>query len=504
MDANQVAISHDAFDALLDASSLGAPRVQALRRLTPSAVQEHLASRLARQDAADPGRIERVEPPAELDVDQVQPPTQRHEQEQDLDHERQDDGSRSHNSEQLNSFTVSFVTRIITPIFFLNNSPSGWPDDSAEHFAEAAERIYENVIQEHSVHDAGKAVPVPGNPGNVRFHRKYTFYPSSGFDGTDELGAGLEAVRYSHSGNLYSDLLDTLSRIGAGNRARTDHQRGGGRDARGRRDGTNLLAPGASGLLMRASGADLTPWQSEHLDASQVLYVVAAPRARPRGQETWRPAAAREYLAAVALTCELRRILAGQGSGGWNARRSWLDRLDSHQEPGAAAHPMQGTGWEHLVLRLVLQPPLGWRDRLAAATCRDAVRSAFIDEHQMLKERILAVTRNALLEELYCPADKHHGWNGETSPARFQTDCHVPLSNQELSTFTCKGKPPRLDSDETFTELVAAAQKLLNLFQGDSSTLVLPANKESIEGLQEKATVQAAVRRLSATGKSRQ
>lgn len=50
MDAHQAASSDEAFDALLAASSLGSPRVQAMRRRTPEAVRERLASRLARRN----------------------------------------------------------------------------------------------------------------------------------------------------------------------------------------------------------------------------------------------------------------------------------------------------------------------------------------------------------------------------------------------------------------------------------------------------------------------
>ncbi|MGI5461105.1 hypothetical protein ACQEWB_49755 [Streptomyces sp. CA-249302] len=56
MDVNPVAIGHDAFDALLDASSLGAPRVQAVRRLTPTAVRDLLAFRRGLPAADAPAR----------------------------------------------------------------------------------------------------------------------------------------------------------------------------------------------------------------------------------------------------------------------------------------------------------------------------------------------------------------------------------------------------------------------------------------------------------------
>lgn len=88
MDAHQAAGSHDAFDALLDASSLGAPRVQAVRRHTPAAVRELLASRLTRRTlpAPDaPGR--RVPPPQQVTGSALgQPPLQRPGVQPDLVH----------------------------------------------------------------------------------------------------------------------------------------------------------------------------------------------------------------------------------------------------------------------------------------------------------------------------------------------------------------------------------------------------------------------------------
>ncbi|WP_156725793.1 SsgA family sporulation/cell division regulator [Streptomyces apocyni] len=54
MDRNHVEDSLDDFDALLDASSLGAPRAQVVRRHTPTAVRELLASRLAAHSAPAP------------------------------------------------------------------------------------------------------------------------------------------------------------------------------------------------------------------------------------------------------------------------------------------------------------------------------------------------------------------------------------------------------------------------------------------------------------------
>ncbi|MFE6699301.1 hypothetical protein [Streptomyces sp. NPDC057718] len=501
MDANQVTISHDAFDALLDASSLGAPRVQALRRLTPSAVQEHLASRRARQDAADPGHLQRTALPAERDMDQAQSPAQRHEQEQDLDHERQD-GSRSHLPAHLKSFPPDALNRFNTSIFFMSHPSSQSPEDPTERSTEAGEGISGRVITENLVRDTEKANYRHTDPSSTRFHRNYTLYLNGKFDGTSQWEAGLAPVRNSNSENPHANVFGTISRIGMGDRARANLQslwrRDLGRDAQGRQEGAvYLLAAKAFHLLVRASAADPTTRQSERFEASQVLYIVAPRQARPRLQETVRPAAAQDYLSAVALTCELGRILAGQGSGGRDARRPWLDGLDPQQDP-AAAHSTHGSEWEHFKLRCV-PPPLAWRDRPAAATCRDAVRSAFVDEHQMLKERILAAIRDSLTEEFWCPANWPQEWSGDTFPSLSQADGHAPLAAQEISAFACTGTPPRFDSNETFTELVAAAQKLLNLFQGDSSTLVLPANKKHI-GLMGRATV----RRIPASGKPRQ
>lgn len=88
MDAHQVASSHDAFDALLDASSLGAPRVQAVRRYTPAAVRELLASRLAGRVLPVPGASGRGTPPSQRVTESAsaQPPSQRPRTQPDLVH----------------------------------------------------------------------------------------------------------------------------------------------------------------------------------------------------------------------------------------------------------------------------------------------------------------------------------------------------------------------------------------------------------------------------------
>ncbi|MCC9711823.1 hypothetical protein E4N62_45405 [Streptomyces sp. MNU76] len=99
MDAHQVANSHDAFDTLLDASSLGAPRVQAVRRRTPASVRDLLASRRARP-AADaqarpallPERVtEDAPPPLPRAVEELEPPHAPH-------------GNRSYNRTQIKSY----------------------------------------------------------------------------------------------------------------------------------------------------------------------------------------------------------------------------------------------------------------------------------------------------------------------------------------------------------------------------------------------------------------
>ncbi|WP_327742777.1 hypothetical protein OHO28_51695 [Streptomyces europaeiscabiei] len=103
MDAHQVASSHDAFDALLDASSLGAPRVQAVRRRTPAAVRDLLASRFARRSLPAADAPARPAPLPERGTEDAQPPLARVGEEPEPQHTAH--GNGSHHYTQIKSYS---------------------------------------------------------------------------------------------------------------------------------------------------------------------------------------------------------------------------------------------------------------------------------------------------------------------------------------------------------------------------------------------------------------
>ncbi|MEU7326845.1 SsgA family sporulation/cell division regulator [Streptomyces griseoviridis] len=117
MDAHQAVGSYDAFDALLDASSLGAPRVQAVRRHTPAAVRELLASRLTRRTLPAPGAPgRRITPPQRvMESAPAQPPLQQPGGQPDLVHAPQG-CSRSQEF-----FHVGFDSMQIVKLIFIDS-----------------------------------------------------------------------------------------------------------------------------------------------------------------------------------------------------------------------------------------------------------------------------------------------------------------------------------------------------------------------------------------------
>lgn len=100
MDANQAAISHDAFDALLEASSLGAPRAKSVRQRTPAAVRDLLLTRLADRSPVPPDAAGQPVPPTQRVTQAGQTPLPRAGKGRDLPYALPG-GSRSHSSTQF-------------------------------------------------------------------------------------------------------------------------------------------------------------------------------------------------------------------------------------------------------------------------------------------------------------------------------------------------------------------------------------------------------------------
>ncbi|MFK0287980.1 hypothetical protein ACIQVL_46990 [Streptomyces sp. NPDC090499] len=102
MDANQAASSYDAFDALLEASSLGAPRARAVRQRTPAAIRDLLTSRLAARGLTTPDTAGQ---PAPHRVTQAaQPPSPQARKGRDLPYALPV-GSRSHHVMQFKGYS---------------------------------------------------------------------------------------------------------------------------------------------------------------------------------------------------------------------------------------------------------------------------------------------------------------------------------------------------------------------------------------------------------------
>lgn len=140
MGANQVASSHDAFDALLEASSLGAPRVQAVRRRTPAAVRDLLTSRLTGRSPATLDAAGQAAPPEQRVTKSAQPPLPRAEEGRDLQHLLRS-GSGSHHVTQLKGHSCTSKSRL--------PALEGWipyqASDLTQSFAEWADQIFGRV-----------------------------------------------------------------------------------------------------------------------------------------------------------------------------------------------------------------------------------------------------------------------------------------------------------------------------------------------------------------------
>ncbi|MER5662802.1 hypothetical protein [Streptomyces mirabilis] len=403
MDANQVASSHDAFDTLLDASSLGAPRVQAVRRHTPAAVRDLLASRLARRNlpAADaPGQST---PLPERGTEYTQPPLQHSSEEQELQHTPQGSNG-SHHSMHIKSDSNK-GGRVV----FVSHSTSyecipHQVNRLAEHFADLVKRISARTFQDSLLSCLREALEAEVSMETRLLTQPFFAEQESEYSRIGRYGMGAKLVLASafireeilNSGNSFRDLL------GNGRFEHTDGKRrvrAGWAHAYGQnvldescwRRGTDAAHHGAAMAEARNAvlSGDLGHWlvlwpdasdhsvrgmstqmgQGSAWATSRQLGTATAHRTQRRDPRWWpgidADAEMHAWLAAVGLSGRgnqgSRPTFGRQRTNSEDDRRSWLDHFLAVYWPGAPArsNAVPETTWEQLVYGLPGRPAPG-------------------------------------------------------------------------------------------------------------------------------------------------
>ncbi|MCW8121833.1 SsgA family sporulation/cell division regulator [Streptomyces anthocyanicus] len=397
MDAHPVADSRDAFDALLDASSLGAPRVQAVRRRTPVAVRDLLASRLVRRSLPAADAPVQPAPLPERGADGARPPLLRASEEQEPQHAREGIGSHRYGKFESDSVTgrgqvfVSHSSPHENILYQLNSL--------TRDLADLAERILPHVFFDSFLSCPKEALKAIEAPMETRLLRQL-FFPEKDSSRIGRYGMGVKLALASQlireeswrSGTPHGDVLGSgRSEHTAGNRrARSGWLHGYGHNVPEEvwelRD-TGAAPHVAAAVCHAVLPGGLGPWlvlgpyvsdpsargmstQAGQDTADHLLATAAAQR--PQRRDVWwspeemaADAGLYDWLAAVWLSgrgSQGSRSSSGrQRSSRGNDRSPWLDRFLAVYGPGALArsHTVPQTMWEQLVQGLLQWPAPG-------------------------------------------------------------------------------------------------------------------------------------------------
>ncbi|MFD9193608.1 hypothetical protein ACFWCA_36070 [Streptomyces phaeochromogenes] len=540
MDVNQVTSSHDDFDALLDASSLGAPRVQAVRRHTPAAVRDRLASRLTRWNLPAPAEGQSA-PLSEQVTQSTQPPSQRSRKEQELQRVPQN-GSGSHHSMQIKDDSSTGRS-----IVFVSHSAS--PDRIARHLnylvEDAADPVAENIgrifldsylgfLEVLNAVEASMETRLLAQLSLAELDSRYSRIGRYGMGVKLVLASTLNPEQTWHSGTL------TGGPLGHRRFPHTDDNRCA-RAGWPPSDGHNLLenawrlwGTGAAQHLAAAVRSAAWPdgfrnWPVLWADASgrctrrmsaqreqgiarataYVLGTVTGPWAEPRDAR-W-PAISPDAgthacrLAAVGLSQWAsqgdKRSPARKRTDSGDGRRPWLDRFLAMDWPGAPARSsaVPETIGEHLVFQLrgwsatghsaCRAPQAHWRDVLAVLEVRQTAKGtgAAVSQVHGFSERL--------------PAHRYGGagrmpvstypWPDDCMPAPGPGPVVVTGTAEILRTLL--SETPR----RQVPVLLPLALKLLRPADG---SMVLMSRACRIEAAQEAMTVRATTRMVFLAG----
>jgi hypothetical protein len=386
MDANPVASSHDAFDALLDASSLGAPRVQAVRRLTPAAVHDLLDSRLTRRSLPAADTTAQPAPLPEQVAEGAQPPLPRAREEQEPQHAP--DGSGSHHCMQIKSNSetgkgIAFQSHSIPYERIL-----GELNCLTQDFADLTERILAHVFLDSFLSCPTEALKAAEVPMETRL-LKQLFFPEQDSNRIGRYGMGAKLALASplireelwRSGTPTADLLDNerFGHTDGNQRVRAGRPRGYGRNVpdevwrlRDTDAAQRVAAAVCSAVLPSGPGHWLVLWpyasdpsargmstqtgQGRAWATSHLLGTVTAQRTQRR--DPWWPeeidadAGLHDWLAESWLSGRGSqgngRSFGRQRSNSGNDRRAWLDCSFAVYGPGAPArsHAVPQTAWQ--------------------------------------------------------------------------------------------------------------------------------------------------------------
>jgi hypothetical protein len=400
MDAHPVAGSHDAFDALLDASSLGAPRVQAVRRRTPAAVRDLLASRLVRRSLPDADAPVQPVPLPERGAEGARPPLPCAGEEQEPQHAPE--GIGSHHYENSESDSAAGRGQVFVSHSGPHENILYQVNTLTRDFTDLAEKILPHVFFDNFLSCSKEALKVIEAPMETRLLRQL-FFSEQDSSRIGRYGIGVKLALASplireeswHSGTPYGDVLGSgRSEYMDGNRrARSGWPHGYGHNVPEevwelRDTGAaphvaaavcHALLPGGLGqwLVLESYASDpsargmSTQVRQGAAWATDPLLGTAAAQRPQRRDAWWSPeemaadAGLYHWLAAVWLSgrrSQGSRSSSGrQRSNGGNDRSPRLDRFLAVYGPGAPArsHAAPQTMWEQLVYGLLQWPAPG-------------------------------------------------------------------------------------------------------------------------------------------------
>lgn len=417
MDANPVASRHDAFDALLDASSLGAPRVQAVRRRTPATVRDLLASHLIRRSLPAAETPEQAASLPEQVAEGTRLPLPRVGG-QEPQHAPEGSGSHPYGKIKNDSGTGRVL------VFVSHSSPHEYIlyqlNALTRDFAGLAERILPNVSFDSFSGCPKGALKAIEAAMETRFLRQL-FFPEKDSSRIGRYGMGAKLALASPLIREEMWRSGTLSGGVLGN-GRSEHTDGSCHAVLpGGLGRWFVLWPYASDPSVRGMSTQMgqgRDWVTSHL-------LCTATTQRPQRRDAWwspdemdAHAGLHDWLSggsSQGSTSSFGRQRTNSG----NDRRPWLDQFLAVNGPGAPArlHAVPQTMWEQLVYGFLESPAPGSYGCLTAHHYGGGLRVS-------LEERQTPGTTGAA-------GNRVHGFSG-----RYPAHQDQPRVRMTVSTYT--------------------------------------------------------------------